>query len=87
MATISRLYDTYEAAANAVRNLLDAGVPHSDISLVSNNSESWYSTSTDRGNAKATTGTVDRDRDGRAIRSDSRSFFRKHSRSRSGLAQ
>ncbi len=64
MATISRLYDTYEAAAEAMRNLIEAGVPHSDISLVSNNSESWYSTSSDRGIKRATT-TVDRDREGR----------------------
>jgi hypothetical protein len=65
MATISRLYDTYEAAAEGVRNLLDAGIPRSDISLVSNNSENWYSTNSDRGTTKATTATVDRDRDGR----------------------
>jgi hypothetical protein len=70
MATISRLYDTYEAAAEAVRDLLDAGIPNSDISLVSNNSENWYSTDTNRGNAKATTGTVDRDHDGRDDRAE-----------------
>jgi hypothetical protein len=64
MATISRLYDTYEAAADATRNLIDAGVPHSDISLVSNNSDNWYSTNSVRGTPRAT-GTVDRDRDGR----------------------
>src|SRR5512144_1432501 len=63
MATISRLYDTYEAAAEAMRGLMDAGIPHSDISLVSNNADNWYST-TSRG-AKPVTGTVDRDRDGR----------------------
>ena len=48
MATISRLYDTYEAAAEAVRNLLDAGISHSDVSLVSNNSDNWFSTNSDR---------------------------------------
>ena len=64
MATISRLYDTYEAAAEAMRNLMDAGIPHSDISLVSNNSDNWYSTTSARG-AGPVTGTVDRDRDGR----------------------
>ena len=48
MATISRLYDTYEAAAEAMRNLMDAGIPHSDISLVSNNSDNWYSTTSPR---------------------------------------
>ncbi len=64
MATISRLYDTYEAAAEAMRDLMDAGVPHGDISLVSNNSENWYSTNSDRGTT-GPAGTVDRDRDGR----------------------
>jgi hypothetical protein len=70
MATISRLYDTYEAAADAVRKLLDAGIPHSDISLVSNNADNWYSTNTNRGNTSVTTGTVDRDRDGRDDRAE-----------------
>ena len=70
MATISRLYDTYEAAADAVRNLLEAGIPHSEISLVSNNSDNWYSTNTNRGNIKTTTGPVDRDRDGRDDRAE-----------------
>ena len=65
MATISRLYDTYEAAAEAVRNLLNAGIPQSDVSLVSNNSDNWYSTKSDRGTIKSATETVDRDRDGR----------------------
>ena len=35
--TISRLYDSYTAALEAVRNLESAGVPHSDISIVSTN--------------------------------------------------
>ena len=52
--TISRLYDTYADAQNAVAGLEAAGVPHSDISLVANNSDSWYSTDKK----------VDRDRDG-----------------------
>ena len=42
--TISRLYNNYERAAQAVRDLEAAGVPHSDISLVANNSDDWYST-------------------------------------------
>ena len=41
--TISRLYDTYAAAVEAVRQLEAAGVPHGDISIVSNNSDNWYS--------------------------------------------
>jgi len=52
--TISRLYDSYADAQRAVTNLEAAGVPHSDLSIVANNSDSWYST--DR--------RVDRDRDG-----------------------
>jgi hypothetical protein len=52
--TISRLYDHYSDAERAVSKLEDAGVPHSDISIVSNNSDNWYSRK----------GKVDRDRDG-----------------------
>ena len=57
--TISRLYDNYSDAETAVSRLEAAGVPHSDISLVANNSDDWYSSS--RGSAG---GKVDRDRDG-----------------------
>jgi hypothetical protein len=52
--TISRLYDTYPDAERAVRALQAAGVSHSDISIVANNSDSWFSTDKK----------VDRDRDG-----------------------
>jgi hypothetical protein len=52
-ATISRLYDNYTDAQKAVQGLEAAGVPHSDISIVANNSDNWY-----RGNK------VDRDHDG-----------------------
>lgn len=54
--TISRLYDNYADAERAVSRLESAGVPHSDISLVANNSDNWYGTSS--------RGKVDRDRDG-----------------------
>lgn len=37
--TISRLYDNYSDAQTAVRGLEAAGVPHSDISIVANNSD------------------------------------------------
>ena len=37
--TISRLYDSYAQATEAVGNLEKAGVPPSDISIVSNNSD------------------------------------------------
>ena len=52
--TISRLYDTYADAQAAVRGLEAAGVPYSDISIVANNSDSWFSTDKK----------VDRDSDG-----------------------
>ena len=52
--TISRLYDNHNDAQQAVRRLESAGVPHSDISLVANNSDSWFNTDKK----------VDRDHDG-----------------------
>src|ERR1700749_2198962 len=52
--TISRLYDTHNDAQRAVQRLESTGVPHSDISLVANNSDSSFSS------AKK----VHRDRDG-----------------------
>src|ERR1700710_515593 len=52
-ATISRLYDNYADAQKAVQGLEASGVPHADISIVSNNYDSWYG-----GNK------VDRDHDG-----------------------
>ncbi|MGV7219047.1 hypothetical protein [Bradyrhizobium sp. UFLA05-112] len=52
--TISRLYDNYSDAERALTRLEAAGVPHSDISIVANNSENWY----------RPRGKVDRDRDG-----------------------
>ena len=52
--TISRLYDTHTQAQAAVQRLETAGVPHSDISIVANNSDNWFN-----GDKK-----VDRDRDG-----------------------
>lgn len=41
-ATISRLYDNYSDAQTVVRSLEAAGVPHTDISIVANNSDGWY---------------------------------------------
>ena len=40
--TISRLYDRYADAQKAVSGLEAAGVSHSDISIVANNSDNWY---------------------------------------------
>ena len=50
--TISRLYDSYADAKRSVQNLEAAGVAHSDISIVANNSDNRYN------------GKVDRDHDG-----------------------
>jgi hypothetical protein len=52
--TISRLYDNYTDAQRAVQRLESVGVPHSDISIVANNSDNWFGTGKK----------VDRDRDG-----------------------
>lgn len=52
--TISRLYDNHSDAQRAVQRLESAGVPHSDISIVANNSDSWFNTDQK----------IDRDRDG-----------------------
>ena len=52
--TISRLYDNYTDAQQAVRRLEAAGVPHSEISMVANNSDNWFKSDK----------TVDRDHDG-----------------------
>ena len=59
--TISRLYNSYDQASQAVRDLEAAGVPHSDISLVANNSDNWYSSN---GNGNGASKRVDRDADG-----------------------
>ena len=52
--TISRLYDNHNDAQQAVQRLEFAGVPHSEISIVANNSDSWFNSDKK----------VDRDRDG-----------------------
>lgn len=57
---ISRLYDSYTEAQRAVTALEAAGVPHSDISIVANNSDEWY------GNDQK----VDRDHDGKDDRAE-----------------
>jgi len=59
--TISRLYDNYTDAQQAVRRLESAGVPHSDISIVANNSDSWFNSDKK----------VDRDHDGVDDRAES----------------
>jgi hypothetical protein len=58
--TISRLYDRYADAERAVTALESAGIPHSDVSIVANNSDNWYNS-----------GKKDRDRDGVDDRAES----------------
>jgi hypothetical protein len=69
--TISRLYDDYASASRAVTELEAAGIPHSDISIIANNSDNWYGTdrtgsrtTSTRSAANQATSKVDRDRDG-----------------------
>jgi uncharacterized protein YqgC (DUF456 family) len=40
--TVAALYDTYDSAVTAVNALEAAGIPHSDISIVSNNVDNQY---------------------------------------------
>jgi len=58
--TINRLFDDHAAAMEAVRRLEAAGLQSSDISIVSNNADNWYSGK----NGRSTSGRVDRDGDG-----------------------
>lgn len=62
--TISRLYNNYDDARAAIRNLEAAGVRSNDISVVASNADNWYSH--DR---KAST-YPDRDLDGRDDRAE-----------------
>jgi len=40
--TVTALYDTYDSAVSAINALEAAGIPHSDISIVSNNVDNRY---------------------------------------------
>lgn len=58
--TISRLYDDYAAASQAVLDLEAAGLSSSEISIVASNADNWY-----RGSRTGTrTRRVDKDHDG-----------------------
>ena len=57
-ATISRLFDNYSTALQAVRDLETAGVPHSEISIVASNADGWYAA--DQGTSARRVGTPDR---------------------------
>ncbi|TPL61301.1 hypothetical protein FJ959_05460 [Mesorhizobium sp. B2-2-4] len=42
MKTVTALFDNYDDAADAVGELEASGVPHSNISIIANNSDGWY---------------------------------------------
>ena len=63
--TISRLYNSYAEANEAVRNLEAAGVAHNDISIIASNADNWYSS--DR---KEQSTYPDRDLDGKDDRAE-----------------
>jgi hypothetical protein len=65
-ATISRLYNNYADARDAVRNLEAAGVAHNDINIIASNADNWYSS--DRKPGKDTF--PDRDLDGKDDRAE-----------------
>jgi len=56
MITVSRLYKDHETGARVVAELERSGIPHSDISIISNNDSGWF----DRDGVKR----IDRDADG-----------------------
>jgi hypothetical protein len=64
-ATISRLFDNYGTAQQAVRALETAGVPHSDISIVASNADGWYAADhSTRAAGGATPDRIDRNANG-----------------------
>ena len=74
--TISRLYDDYATASQAVRQLESAGIDKADISLVASNADNWYSG--DQGKGARTSGRIDRDRDGVDDRAEGAAGRRRH---------
>ena len=66
-ATISRLYNNYADAREAVRNLEAAGVAHNDINILASNADNWYS-SDRKGDTRAPF--PDRDLDGKDDRAE-----------------
>jgi hypothetical protein len=71
--TISRLYNSYVEARQAINELEAAGVSHDDISVLASNADNWYSEDgTTRGkNGDRGDTIVDRDLDGRDDRAES----------------
>jgi hypothetical protein len=66
--TISRLYNSYAEAQQAVRGLEAAGVKHNDISIIASNADNWY-TGERAADRKAST-FPDRDLDGKDDRAE-----------------
>jgi hypothetical protein len=60
MITISRLYKDHETGERVVAELERSGIPHRDISIISNNDTGWF----DRDRSSTTTRRIDRDADG-----------------------
>src|SRR4051794_30748987 len=65
---VTRLFDTYEQAAQAVGELASSRVPHSDIRIVANNAEGRLGdtsrrTDTSRSTIASSAADVDRDHD------------------------
>ena len=54
--TVTGLFDSYDAATQAVRDLEAAGIPHRDLSIVSNNAENRWSSPTGRTTEKPGSG-------------------------------
>jgi hypothetical protein len=63
--SISRLYNTYDDARAAVRNLEAAGIEQNDISIIASNADNWF----DSDDRKANT-YPDRDLDGKDDRAE-----------------
>ena len=54
--TVTGLFDSFDAATQAVRDLEAAGIPHRDISIVANNAENQWSSPTGHGAEKPGSG-------------------------------
>jgi len=65
--TISRLYNNYSEAQEAVRNLETSGVKHGDISILASNADEWYSNDNKDNEVKTF---PDRDLDGKDDRAE-----------------
>ncbi|WP_136622534.1 MULTISPECIES: general stress protein [Mesorhizobium] len=56
MKTLTGLFDDYDDARDAVSELEATGIPHSDISIVANNSKDWYDNDTSKASEDAAGG-------------------------------